>query len=85
MKNLFKLEVLKTNETLTAKEQNDFRLKFKPFLNIDGVSSLCLEEEHLYIENDPKSFNLDSFKDILTDAGFPLNYENSKLADIPVG
>ncbi|MBK5193960.1 MAG: hypothetical protein JJE07_12285 [Flavobacteriaceae bacterium] len=84
MKNLFKLEVLKTNKTLTAKEQNDFRLKFKPFLNIDGVSSLCLEEEHLYIEYDPKSFNLDSFKDILTDSGFPLKYENSKLADISV-
>jgi len=84
MKNSFKLEVLKTNETLTAKEQNDFRLKFKPFLNIDGVSSLCLEEENLYIEYDPKSFNLDSFKDILKDAGFPLKYENSKLADISV-
>jgi len=84
MKNSFKLEVLKTNETLTAKEQNDFRLKLKPFLNIDGVSSLCLEEENLYIEYDPKSFNLDSFKDILKDAGFPLKYENSKLADISV-
>jgi hypothetical protein len=84
MKNLFKLEVLKTNKTLTEKEQNDFRLKFKPFLNIDGVSSLCLEEEHLYIEYGTKSFNLDSFKDILTDAGFPLKYENSQLADIPV-
>lgn len=84
MKNLFKLEVLKTNKTLTAKEQNAFRLKFKPFLNIDGVLSLCLEEEYLYIEYDPKSFNLDSFKDILTDAGFPLKYENSKLADISV-
>jgi len=84
MKNLFKLEVLKTNKTLTAKEQNAFRLKFKPFLNIDGVFSLCLEEEHLYIEYDPKFFNLDSFKDILTEAGFPLKYENSKLADISV-
>ncbi|MHB1105053.1 MAG: hypothetical protein ACYC01_10715 [Lutibacter sp.] len=84
MKNLFKLEVLKTNKTLTAKEQNAFRLKFKPFLNIDGVISLCLEEEHLYIEYDPKSFNLDSFKHILTDAGFPLKYENRKPADISV-
>ena len=79
MKNIFKLETLKTNKTLTAKEQNDFRLKFKPFLNIDGVSSLCLEEKNLYIEYEPTSFNLDLFKDILTDAGFPLKYENSKL------
>ncbi len=84
MKNLIKLEVLKTNKTLTAKEQVDFRLKFEPFLNIDGISSLCLEEEHLYIEYGPKSFNLDSFKDLLTDAGFPLECENSKLADIAV-
>jgi len=72
MKNLFKLEVLKTSKTLTAKEQIDFRLKIEPFLNIDGVSSLCLEEEDLYIEYDPKYFNLDSFKDILIEDGFPL-------------
>ena len=84
MKNSFKLEVLKTNKTLTAKEQNDFRLKFKPFLNIDGVSSLCLEDGYLYIEYDTKSFNLDSFKGNLKEAGFPLKYESSKLADIPV-
>jgi len=84
MKNLFKLEVLKTNKTLTEKEQNAFHESFKPFLNIDGVISLCLEEEHLYLEYDPKSFNLDSFKSVLTDAGFPLKHENSKLADISV-
>ena len=84
MKNLFKLEILKTNKTLTTKEQKDFRFKFKPVLKIDGVLSLCLEEAHLYIEYDPKSFNLDSFKDVLTDAGFPLKYENSKLANISV-
>jgi hypothetical protein len=77
MKNLFKLEVLKTNKTLIAEEQNAFRLKFKPFLNIEGVISLCLEEEHLYIEFDPISFNLDSFKEILTAAGFPLEHEDS--------
>jgi len=81
MNNILKLEVLKTNKTLTAKEQNDFRLKFKLLLNIAGVSSLCLEEEDLYIEYDPKTFNLDSFKDVLTDAGFPMKYENSKLAE----
>jgi len=75
MNNLIKLEVLKTNKTLTAKEQVDFRLKFEPFLNIDGVISLCLEEEQLYIEYDQKSFNLDSFKDVVTGAGFPLKYE----------
>ncbi|TVZ26842.1 hypothetical protein JM83_1833 [Gillisia sp. Hel_I_86] len=79
MKNLFKLEVLKTNKTLTAKEQNGFRSKFKPFLNMDGLSSLCLEDDHLYIEYGTLSFNVDSFKDVLTNSGFPLNHENRKL------
>jgi hypothetical protein len=77
MKNTFKLEVLRTSRTLTAEEQSNFRLKFKPFLNIDGVISLCLEEEHLYIEYDPISFNLDSFKEILTAVGFPLEHKVS--------
>ncbi|REE80311.1 hypothetical protein BX611_1953 [Lutibacter oceani] len=80
MKNSFKLEVLKTNKILTTEEQSKFRLKFKPFLNIEGVISLCLEEEHLYIEYDPIFFNLDSFKEILTAVGFPLELENIKLA-----
>lgn len=75
MKNLFKLEVLKTNRTLTTEEQKAFRLKFKAFLNIEGVISLCLEEEHLYIESDPTSFNLGSFKGVLKDVGFPLEHE----------
>ena len=80
MKNLFKLEVLKTNKILTTEEQSNFRLKFKPFLNIAGIISLCLEEEHLYIEYDPITFNLDSFKEILTAVGFPLGHEKIKLA-----
>ena len=82
MKNLFKLEVLKTKRTLTTEEQNAFRMKFKPFLNIEGVISLCLEEEHLYIEYDPIFFNLDSFKEILTAVGFPLEHEKIKLASL---
>lgn len=75
MKNSFKLEILKTNKILTTEEQSAFRLKFNPFLNIEGVISLCLEEEHLYIEYDPITFNLDSFKEILTAVGYPLENE----------
>ena len=76
MKNSFNLEVLKTNKILTTEEQRNFLLKFKPFLNIAGIISLCLEEETLYIEYDPISFNLNSFKEILTAVEFPLKYEN---------
>ena len=75
MKHSFKLEVLKTNKTLTTEEQSNFRLKFKPFLNIAGIISLCIVDEYLYIEYDPISFNLHSFKEILTAVGFPLLHE----------
>ncbi len=77
MENSFKLEVLKTNKTLTTEEQSNFRVKFKPFLNIDGVISICMDEEHLYIEYDPLAFNLESFKEILKAVGFPLEHEGS--------
>jgi hypothetical protein len=75
MKNLLNLEILKTNKTLSTKELMAFRLKFIPFLDIDGIASLCLEAEYLYIEFNQKKFNIDSFKRILTDTGFPLELE----------
>jgi hypothetical protein len=75
MKNSLNLKVLKTNKILSTKEQNAFRLKFKPLVEQDGVISLCLEAKYLYIEFNPKKFNIDSFKRILTDTGFPLELE----------
>ncbi len=77
MENSFKLEVLRTNKILKTNEQSNFRLKFKPFLNIEGVISLCLAEEHLYIEYDPMFFNLESFKESIITVGFPLQQEDS--------
>jgi len=82
MKNSFNLEVLKTSKTLTTEEQRSFRIKLKPLLEQDGVISLCLEADELYIEFDSTSFNLSLFKDILKDIGFPLEHANSKLASL---
>lgn len=75
MKNSFSIETLKTNETLTTEEQNIFRQQFKPLLNVDGIISLCLEAEDLYVEFNPVSFKLDSFKHSILDMGFPLKLE----------
>lgn len=80
MKNSFNLEVLKTSKTLTTEQQRSFRIKLKPLLGQDGVISLCLEADELYIEFDSAFFNLSSFRDILKDVGFPLNHANSKQA-----
>jgi hypothetical protein len=75
MKNSFKLKILKTSKTITTEEQNAFRLKLQPLLKLDGIMSLCLEAEELYVEFNPTFFNLDSFSLILTDLGFPLEHE----------
>lgn len=81
MKNSFKLEVLKTSKTLTTEQQRTFRIKLKPLLEHDGVISLCLEADELYIEFDPTSFNLGSLKDVLKEVGFPLEHENEPVLE----
>lgn len=75
MKNSFNLEILKINKNLTAEEQETFRQKFKPLLDISGIMSLCLESRELYVEFNPTLFNLDSFKFLLIELGFPLKHE----------
>ena len=80
MKNLFTLKILKTSKTLTTEEQKAFRLKLQPLLKLDGIMSLCLEEEELYVEFHPTFFNLDSLKLILKDLGFPLEHENKLVS-----
>lgn len=72
MKNLLKLEILKTKKSLTTEEQNTFRLKFKPLLTLEGIMSLCLEKKHLYVEYNPVLINMDSFKQTLIKSGYPL-------------
>ena len=75
MKNSFNLEILKINKNLTAEEQETFRQKFKPLLELSGITALCLEAKELYVEFNPILFNLDSFKLLLIELGFPLKLE----------
>lgn len=75
MKNSFSIETLKTNKTLTTEEQNIFRQKFKPLLKVDGIISICIEADGLYVEYNPLSFKLDSFKLNILKMGFPLELD----------
>jgi hypothetical protein len=72
MKNSSNLEILKTNKKLTIEEQNTFRQKLKPLLNVSGIKALCLEDKELYVEFNPTLLKLDSFKQRLLKAGFPI-------------
>jgi len=67
--------ILKTNKKLTAEEQETFRRKFKPLVNISGIMSLCIEANELNVEYNSTQFNLDSFKLLLVELGFPLKLE----------
>lgn len=82
MEQSFNLKIFKTYKALSMKEQGAFRLKFKKFLNLDGIISLCLEEQHLYVEFNPDILNINSFKNILKDVGFPLESNSVKLSSL---
>jgi hypothetical protein len=72
MKNSFNLEILKTNRILNKLEQDLFREKLKHLLTLEGIKSMCLEHKELYVEYNPNKFNIESFKAVLIDIGFPL-------------
>ena len=75
MENTFKLEVINTGSVLTSDEQKYFRTQLKQLLILDGLISMCLEAERLYIEFNPQQFSLGSFKSVLSDIGFPLKHD----------
>ncbi len=72
MKNTFRLEVMNTERVLTQNEQQAYRMQLKHLMKIDGIISLCLDNKNLYVEIEPDIFNLDAFKLILTNIGFPV-------------
>lgn len=72
MKNTLRIEVMSTDRPLTENEQNAFRAQLQHLMGLNGIESMCIEAENLYVEFNPDFFNLDSFKQVLTDIGFPL-------------
>jgi len=82
MKNInYKLEVISTFRTLSAEEQNIIRGQLNQLNKFDGLISMCLESNELYVEFDPEKFNLSVFKLILSDIGFPIT-ENFNIASL---
>ena len=74
MKTFIKVKEFKTSRILTTNEQSSFRIKFKPFLDSNGIISLCLEERYLYLEYNSNIFNLTKFKNELNYFEFPLKH-----------
>ncbi|PLW96107.1 MAG: hypothetical protein C0591_09545 [Marinilabiliales bacterium] len=85
MKNLFKLEIISTTKVLNKEEQALLRNTLKPILKWQSIKSMCLEEKELFIEYNPDLFNLESFKMVLIDIGFPLIAESSFSSTSTIG
>jgi hypothetical protein len=72
MKNTFNITILNTKRKLNDDDRIYYRRLLRPLLGLDSIISLCLEDNELYVEYDPNLFNIESFKAILLDIGFPL-------------
>ncbi|MGD9993680.1 MAG: hypothetical protein AB7S69_10300 [Salinivirgaceae bacterium] len=73
MKNKNYLKRLITQKVLSEKEQKEFRLKLKGFSNINGIESICLEAEELFIEYNPLKLSERIINSELSKINFPAN------------
>lgn len=71
MKKKYSLKRQSTQKVLTEKEQNEFRLKLKGLSNFNGIESICLEAEELFIEYNPQKLNESIINSELTKINFP--------------
>jgi hypothetical protein len=72
MKNPNSLQIIKTASSLTENEQNIVRARLKALLEKDGIISMCLDDENLYVEYNPNRHSVGSLKFRLKEAGFPM-------------
>ncbi len=81
MKNTFEIEIINLGRLLNPNELNAIRARLKPLLKLEGIISMCLEPDTLYVEFDPNLFNLEMFKLMISDIGFPIE-QDIKLASL---
>jgi hypothetical protein len=81
MKNTFEIEIINAGRLLSSNELIGLRSRMKSLLDIEGIISLCLEPDTLYVEFNPNLFDLEIFKLLLYDVGFPIK-EDIRLASI---
>ncbi len=75
MKNTFRLEIISTDGILTQRKQKAYRAQLEQLMKLKGIVSICLEAENLYVEFRPGIFDLEAFKQVLRDIGFPMRQQ----------
>lgn len=72
--------IIKTISVLTEKEQSDCRVLLKDMLKQQGIISLCLDKENLFVEYDPEILNLENILQMMENVGFPADKEITNAA-----
>ncbi len=72
--------IVKTISVLTGKEQSDCRVLLKDMLKQQGIISLCLDKENLFVEYNPEILNLEKIYQMMENVGFPADKEITNVA-----
>ncbi len=72
--------IVKTISVLTEKEQSDCRVLLKDMLKQQGIISLCLDNENLFVEYNPEILNLEKIYQMMENVGFPADKEITNVA-----
>ena len=71
MKKANSFQIIKTSRILTELEQSDCRVVLKDVLKQQGIISLCLDKENLFVEYNPEILTTVKIFLILENVGFP--------------
>lgn len=80
MKTANSLQVIKAATPLEKKEQIAIRNRLKFLLGKDGIVSMCLDFENLYVEYNPNMYSVEKLKSRLREVGFPMGYPSKQAS-----
>lgn len=80
MKKANSSQIIKISTVLTEEEQSDCRELLKDTLKQQGIISLCLDKEYLFVEYNPEILNTEKIFLMLEDVGFPVDKEIKNVA-----
>lgn len=72
--------IIKTISVLTEKEQSECRVLLKDMLKQQGIISLCLDNENLFVEYNPEILNVENIYQMMENVGFPADNEIANVA-----
>ncbi|HYQ58985.1 MAG TPA: hypothetical protein VEP89_16700 [Draconibacterium sp.] len=73
------LKIIESGKVLSTNEQQEIKTRLRPLLKLDGVISLCLDSEYLFIEYKAQNISFKNLERLILETRFPAK-QVSKLA-----